>query len=111
MGGHGRGEGLFCSGLCVFVCVSVCVWGWSAGGGPLPSIFAHTMYFFLAATRPGKIFSQPLSLPINASYVDTAWSSAAFLPLACAFKHFPCKAHCLSHPWCHLRPLEATGET
>lgn len=79
MGGHGRwGRGCMC------LCLSVSVWA-ALQAGPLsrpPGLHCTT-------TRPGGTppsFGPSSLRPLT---VDAAWSSAAFMPLACAFKLFP----------------------
>lgn len=93
MNHHGRswgaGEGLFGSGLRVFVSVCVvCVWvGLVSKRGPLPAAWPALC---LPSLPPGLVdFSQPRSLRVMPPTVDAAWSSAAFMPSARAFKHFP----------------------
>lgn len=84
MGGMGWRvwEGPFCSRLSLCVC-------WSPGRGPSLPTSAYTMRFSLIATRPGGC--PPGCSPSSSlsPTVDAAWSSSAFVPLACAFKHFP----------------------
>lgn len=47
MGGHGGEWGLFCSGPCVCLCLSVCVFGAGLQAGPLPPTFAYPGCFSL----------------------------------------------------------------
>lgn len=114
---HGRswrGVGLFAVG-CVCLCLSLCVClGLVSSQGSLPSTSAYTSCFSLTATRLGGCLpSLGPSIP-RPSPVDV-WSSAAFMPLACAFKHFHKEPLVSIHHSaleafrCHKQDLNPTG--
>lgn len=73
----------------MFVCVCVRVWGWSAGRA-LFLLRLPIYHVLLAHCHQACGFSPSLSSSTSMPpTVDTSRSSAAFLPLACVFKHFP----------------------